>query len=182
MIHPHCAHIVTSGSSRSGGAPSQLTATIISDFVQSGSLEHHIASILQPAYAKRYKTMMRSIEEHLLPLGVTILQSSDAKVAGGYFIWLSLPSTLAADVVASRCKEEENLIIAQGSLFGVWGDPRDDLKSCVRLCYSWEAEELLEQGIKKLSVVLLRMLEERRSGNRCSSDGVEGGPEVAAHQ
>jgi DNA-binding transcriptional MocR family regulator len=48
--------------------------------------------------------------------------------------------------------EEENLEVAQGPLFRVDGDPDDDdLEAYIRLCFAWEEEELLEEGVKRLA-------------------------------
>lgn len=67
--------------------------------------------------------MMEAIERYLLPLRVSLPQN-DRTIVGGYFLWLALPKPLLADEVARRAKEEENLIVGQGSLFAVYGDER----------------------------------------------------------
>jgi DNA-binding transcriptional MocR family regulator len=69
--------------------------------------------------------MVGAINKHLIPLGVKIPQT-DREVAGGYFIWLTLPSPLKGAVVAQRAKEEENLAVAKGEMFEV---------SPLRRCY-----------------------------------------------
>ncbi|KAL8689593.1 MAG: hypothetical protein Q9218_004768 [Villophora microphyllina] len=146
------------GSSASGGAPSQMTSTFMTDLLESGELDKHIYTTLQPSYAQRYYSMMDAIEKHLLPLGVTLPQS-DRDVVGGYFLWIALPEPLLADDVAQHAKEEENLIIGQGSLFAVAGDERTtDLERQVRVCFSWEEEERLGEGIERLATVISRML------------------------
>ncbi|KAL8950982.1 MAG: hypothetical protein Q9222_003016 [Ikaeria aurantiellina] len=145
------------GSSASGGAPSQTTSTFLTHMLKSGELEDHIFTTLQPTYARRYYSMMKAIERHLLPLGVTMPQS-DRAVVGGYFLWLSLPKPLLADEVARQAKEEENLTIGPGSLFGVYGDERkEDLDRQVRLCFSWEEEDNLIKGMERLAAVIRRM-------------------------
>jgi DNA-binding transcriptional MocR family regulator len=58
--------------------------------------------------------MVEAINEHLIPLGVSIPQT-DREVVGGYFVWLTLPSPLKGAVVAQRAKEDENLAVAQVS-------------------------------------------------------------------
>ena len=65
---------MNSGSTKSGGAPSQLTATFMSSLLQSGDLQHHIVTTLQPAYARRYYSLMSAIEKYLIPLGVELPQ------------------------------------------------------------------------------------------------------------
>ena len=160
------------GSSRSGGAPSQLTATSMFKLLETGELQRHIFDTLQPSYARRYHKMISAIEQHLLPLGVTLPQS-DRDVVGGYFVWFSLPDPLEADQAALRAQHEENVIIAPGSLFEVFGDAKDgDLKRQIRLSFSWEEEEQLSEGIERLARVIRRMLAEERTGQ---------GAAVAAH-
>ena len=134
----------------------------MSNIVETGGLQKHIIETLRPAYAHRYARAISVVQEHLIPLGITLPQTNRA-VVGGLFIWLSLPEPLDADEIAARCLEEENVIIAQGSLFGVVGDATDpDLKRGIRICYSWEDEELLVEGIKKIGLVVRRKLEEHR--------------------
>ncbi|KAL8996503.1 MAG: hypothetical protein Q9169_004012 [Polycauliona sp. 2 TL-2023] len=146
-----------SGSSASGGAPSQMTSTFMAQLLSSGALENHIYTTLQPTYARRYKNIMSAIERYLVPLDVKLPQS-DREVVGGYFLWLELPKPLIADTVAQRAKTDENLIIGQGPLFAVYGDERKDLERQIRVCFSWEAEENLNEGIQRLANVIRKML------------------------
>lgn len=128
-------------------------------FVESGDLHRHISQTLQPAYEKRYRTMISAIEKHLIPLGVRLPQS-DRDVLGGYFTWLSLPRSLHGDQVSARAKEEENLIVAQGSLFRVHGDTAEqNIEGNLRVCFTWEDEHLLSEGIERLGRVIHRMLQ-----------------------
>ena len=106
--------------------------------------------------------MISAIEEHLLPLGVTLPQTS-RDVVGGYFIWLSLPAPMQAEEVAMRAREEENLIIAPGPIFAVYGDEKAvDLERKVRVCFSWEEEAMLAEGIKRLAHLMGRMQRDQR--------------------
>lgn len=153
------------GSSKSGGAPSQLVATFLSQMLESGNLQNHITQILQPAYAQRHQIMSIAIKEMLLPLGIT-MRNPREDVFGGYFMWLYLPSALVADEVALRAKEDENVIIGQGPLFGVRGDARgEDLGRAFRLCFAWETEASLREGIRRLAAVIERMLERKVSNS-----------------
>ena len=150
----HTTDRENSGSTSSGGAPSQLTATFMSELLKSGDLQRHIFTTLQPSYVRRYRSMIAAIEQYLLPLGVRLPQS-DRKVIGGYFIWLTLPAPLDADNVEMMTKSDDNLIIAPGSLFAVYGDEAAvDLSRQVRLSFAWEAEEKLAEGIRRLSRVI----------------------------
>lgn len=129
----------------------------MSNLIESGDLQRHIFKTLQPTYARRYQRMISAIEEHLLPLGVTLPQTS-RDVVGGYFIWLSLPAPMQAEEVAVRAQHEENLIIAPGPIFAVLGDEKAvDLYRKVRVCFSWVEEAMLAEGIQRLAQVIGRM-------------------------
>jgi DNA-binding transcriptional MocR family regulator len=148
-----------SGASASGGAPSQLTATIMAELMQSGALQNHISNTLQPAYARRYRTTMKAIEEFLVPLGVTLDQPS-CTVVGGYFLWLSLPDPLLADDLAIRAEADEGVVVGPGSLFGVYGDTEVvDTKNKLRICFAWEREDALREGIERLGRAIKAMKE-----------------------
>lgn len=137
----------------------------MTELLQSGELENHIFTTLQPVYARRYYKMVEAIERYLLPLGVTLPQSNRT-VVGGYFLWFALPKPLLADEVAQVAREDENLIIGQGSLFAVYGDERtEDLERQVRVCFSWEEEANIAQGIERIGKVINRMRKGRRSSS-----------------
>lgn len=156
--------VIHSGSSASGGAPSQLTATFMCELLESGTVEEHISRVLQPAYARRSRTMISAIEDILVPLGVS-LKPADREVFGGYFLWLHLPDPLNADDLVTRAQREENLIIGGGSLFGVRGDiGQVELKDRVRLCFAWEEEDAFREGIERLGRVISRMVKAGRDG------------------
>jgi DNA-binding transcriptional MocR family regulator len=144
------------GSSRSGGAPSQMTATIMYELLQSGDLEHHIETVLKPAYQSRYETMIHAIRTYLVPLGVKIGEVSygEQAIFGGYFIWLELPREVTADEVASRSKQQENLIVAPGRIFEVSTDPSVKFENSLRLCFAWEEDVDMREGVVRLGRVV----------------------------
>ena len=134
----------------------------MSEMLESGVVQHHIKHTLQPAYARRYRTMTSAVEDILVPLGARLPYTNRA-VLGGYFMWLSLPDPLMADEVAEYAQVEENLVIGPGPLFGVYGDVQHaDLKRAVRLCFAWEEENMLREGIARLGRVISRM---QKGGN-----------------
>ncbi|KAF2011114.1 PLP-dependent transferase [Aaosphaeria arxii CBS 175.79] len=150
------------GSSRSGGAPSQLTATFVAEALETGELQRHIFDVLQPAYALRYRKMVAAITKYLTPLGVKIPQT-DREVVGGYFIWLTLPQPLKGAVVAQRAKDDENVIVAQGEIFEVPNDTQNaHFENCLRVCFAWEDEDLLAEGIERLANVIRALLSEEQ--------------------
>jgi DNA-binding transcriptional MocR family regulator len=156
------------GSSRSGGAPSQLTACFVAETLETGELQRYVYDRLQPVYGNRYRRMVEGINKHLIPLGVSIPQT-DREIVGGYFIWLTLPSPLKGAVVAQRAKEEENLVVAQGEMFEVPGDTEREgtsFSNDIRVCFAWEEEDMLAEGIERLATIISRMLNEEANGGQ----------------
>jgi DNA-binding transcriptional MocR family regulator len=167
------------GSSRSGGAPSQLVATMMAELLRSGELERHIKEVLNPAYEMRYGIIMAAIEKYLTPLGVVMgeVTANGKEIFGGYFLWLELPKDISAEVVADRAKVEENLIVAPGYIFEVENDPSIKFHNSLRLCFAWEEEADLEDGIVRLARVVGNMKDgvpPSSTGNGLGKDGVKG--------
>ncbi|GKZ16769.1 hypothetical protein AbraIFM66951_008570 [Aspergillus brasiliensis] len=147
------------GSSRSGGAPSQMSAAIIAQLFPTGVLQDFIGNILQPAYARRYHRMMSAIREHLVPLGVGLPPTPD--VAGGYFIWLRLPRPLRSSELVPIALRDQKLVVASGNVFRIEGDSaaeQNDFDDCMRLCFAWEQEDKLEEGVRRLASVIREAL------------------------
>ncbi|KAF1950094.1 PLP-dependent transferase [Byssothecium circinans] len=156
------------GSTRSGGCPSQLAATFLAETLETGELQRHLYDTLQPAYGRRYQKMLTAINEELIPLGVRLPQT-DRDIVGGYFIWLTLPSPLKGAIVAQRAKEEENVVVAQGEIFQVPGDSEHDgthFENDIRICFAWEEEEMLAEGIQRLGRVIRTLRDEHQRGSR----------------
>lgn len=151
------------GSSRSGGAPSQLTATIIDSLLRSGNLERHIHEVLTPAYKRRHQIMLSAIMQELVPLGVRVEEDKvDGKgIFGGYFLWLELPQQLDAETISVVCQEREALIVAFGKMFEVEGDESIKFPNALRLCFAWVEENDLMEGVKRLSRVVKDALDGR---------------------
>jgi DNA-binding transcriptional MocR family regulator len=145
------------GSSRSGGCPSHLVASFLSQMLASNALQDHLEHTLKPAYSRRYNNMMAAITAHLLPLGVTIPQPAK-KVAGGYFCWLTLPEPLVAEEITKLALHEEGLIVSEGPKYQVQGDEKttSQFERNIRLCWAYADEDVLEEGIRRLAKVVQR--------------------------
>lgn len=131
---------------------------MIASLMETGWLEPHIRQTLCTAYAERYHLLMGAIQEHLEPLGITAPVSSP--VAGGYFIWISLPAPLSAVEVVKRAQTDENLRLAPGTLFQVAGGSdaaSDRFQENIRLCFAWEEPRHLTEGVRRLARVVERM-------------------------
>ena len=74
---------------------------------------------------------------------------------------MTLPSPLDAAKVAVCAKDKYNVIVAPGAMFEVVGDDDAmDLKRNIRLCFAWEGESSLEEGIKRLGKAVCEMQNE----------------------
>lgn len=148
------------------------------ELLRSGDLEKHIAEVLIPAYQRRCQVLREAIERVLVGKGVGVGETSvmglDGKgegegVFGGYFIWITLPEGMNAEYVAVKAKEEEGLIIAPGKIFEVSGEEGKGggfgFERAVRLCFSWELEEDLNEGIERLGRVIDGVRAEVGSGS-----------------
>jgi len=127
--------------------------------LQSGELQRHVFQTLQPSYARRYRILISAVQLHLLPLGL-VLPLDNRQVMGGYFIWILLPIHLTGERLASLAKQEQNLEIMPGSTCAVKGDELSvSLDRFVRLCFAWEEEDRLAEGVERLGQVIRRMQE-----------------------
>jgi DNA-binding transcriptional MocR family regulator len=103
---------------------------------------------------------MNAVNRNLVPLGVTI-PKADKEIAGGYFIWCTLPEPLSASEITEKALHEEGLTVIDGPRFQVVGDEEakeNRFERDIRLCFAWEKEELLEEGVKRLARVITNEL------------------------
>ncbi|KAL4954265.1 pyridoxal phosphate-dependent transferase [Aspergillus filifer] len=166
--------ISQAGCQRSGGAPSQFSSSMVDQLVSSNFLQKHIDTVLRPSYASRHRRLLSAIRAHLFPLGVTLpfAEPSDPNtskdqdpgayaVAGGYFVWAALPSPLKASDLAPVAQRDHLVKFADGDLFRVQRDPaaeKNDFGSFVRLCFAWEEEGKLEEGVRRLGRAIRQVM------------------------
>ncbi|KAF1922695.1 PLP-dependent transferase [Didymella exigua CBS 183.55] len=153
------------GSTHSGGNPSQFASNILAEAMENGELQRRVYEQLQPAYGKRYRSMVKAINDLLVPLGVRLPQT-DRDIVGGYFIWLTLPDGMEGGALVERAREDENVVVAQGELFEIPGDsdhPRTSFKNDIRVCFAWEEEDALIEGIERLATVIKIMQHEHNT-------------------
>lgn len=154
------AGLSMTGSTRSGGAPSQLCAAMLADLVDNGELEQSIEQTLRPALQRRHGMLVQAVRDHLSPYGVTATESSlrGKHFFGGYFLWLELKTGFSAELLAHVAKEEENVVVGFGNMFSVHGEGTAKLfDNHFRLCFAWVAEEELVEGVRRLGDALSRI-------------------------
>lgn len=172
--------LAQTGSTKSGGAPSQLSATIVCEMMKSGQLGRHIDETCKPSLQRRHALMMKAVHEHLDRFGVEVLDSNPTdgggRAYGGYFVWITFPRGPKAQSIAKRALEDENLIVPPGEMFQVRGDEKGaQFPNSVRLCFAWEEECDLVDGVARLgrAVESLWNKEELASQAEASSGGAK---------
>ena len=169
------------GAQKSGGAPSQYAAVCVNELLRAGQLQRHVRDTLRSAYERRWRLMREAITNELEPLGVSVIEQTPGQegsgLAGGYFIWVTLPEPLRGHEVAERAKDQR-LMVGYGEMFEVPPPPEEEeiqsshadcrgrstlpiRTSCedrfprsLRLCYSFEDEALLKGSVKALAQVI----------------------------
>jgi hypothetical protein len=143
-----------------------MTSTFMTWLLQTGHLQAHIARTLQPAYASRYRLLLKAINTQLLPLGFTLPKPTrNDGIAGGFFLWLGLPEGFAAADFARVCAEGvRGVIVAPGAMFEVPGDSSVQFDGNTRLCFAWESEANLVEGVKRMRGAAERLLVEKGEG------------------
>ncbi|KAF2799322.1 PLP-dependent transferase [Melanomma pulvis-pyrius CBS 109.77] len=168
------------GSTRSGGCPTQLSASFVHEMLDSGALEEYLRDSVIPTFRVRYYGMMRAIKKELLPLGFEVSvgkpynassqytnghTNGNAKSipeAGGYFTYLTLPSDLSERTtkLATVALKKYDLKFAFGDMFRVQGDEGSSQRAAqgfgrgIRLSWAWHTEEEIVEGIQRLAKMI----------------------------
>ena len=133
----------------SGGGVSHFAACVVALALTDGGYDDHVAR-LRRAYASRRDALAEALRAHL-PAG-----SSFAVPAGGFFIWVALPSGVRAAELLPPA-EEHGVSFAPGSRFC-----SDNDDGHLRLSFSLYDEEHLAEGARRLGAAL--RAHSRRSG------------------
>uniref|UniRef100_A0A8H7TMR1 Aminotransferase class I/classII large domain-containing protein n=1 Tax=Bionectria ochroleuca TaxID=29856 RepID=A0A8H7TMR1_BIOOC len=151
--------LAQTASSKSGGAPSQLCAAMLSDLVHSGELQTHIDQVIRPSLQRRHKLMLDTLRQHLVPLGAEVRHGSllGADIYGGYFVWIAHNLGVSSDVISKAAQEEENMIIGGGNMFAVKGDDSVRFDNEIRLTFAWLEEQDIVDGVERLAALFQRI-------------------------
>lgn len=124
---------------------SPLSQRAIAAYLDTGHLPAHLAR-LRREYGRRRDAMHNCLEEHL---------SNGARwhrPTNGMFIWVELPETVDAGELFKAAIKRERVAFIPGQAFGVGETPR--ASNCMRLNFSNNSEERIEEGIARLARVL----------------------------
>ncbi len=88
--------LAQTGSTKSGGAPSQIAAAMVCEMMRSGDMDQHLLTSVRPALQRRHALMVQAVREHLA--GFVDMEPSRVEEGrstyGGYFVWLTLSNDL----------------------------------------------------------------------------------------
>jgi len=142
-------YCVNCGTTQMGGGASPFVAHMVAEYCRSGSLEKHILQ-LRSLYKMRCDVALAALSQYM---------PSDVKWTypmGGFFIWLSLPENVFAQVVKRLALREGVLVSAGEGFFVNPGDGEHNL----RLAYSCAKPDEIEAGIR----ILAQVVEKARVG------------------
>lgn len=140
-----------------------MSSLIIGQMLAAGSLQSHISDVLIKTYRQRYYSMMHAIRQYLEPRGARVAAQGDYEgrgIAGGYFVFVRLPQYASARDAARVALEDYDLRVAPGIIFSVPDDPSSQERAkntygpSVRLCWAWNEESALVEGIRRLACAL----------------------------
>ncbi|KAF2123023.1 putative aminotransferase [Lophiotrema nucula] len=165
------------GSTRSGGCPTQISASFVHEMLETGSLQEYLSKTVIPTFRERYYAMFEAIEAKLVPLGFEISVGkpyeatfpTNGQKAGGYFTYLTLPSDVSGRgaELASLGLRDYDLKFAYGDMFQVDGDPDCAARAAkgfgkgVRLSWAWHSKEEIVEGIERLA----KLISDTRNGS-----------------
>jgi 2-aminoadipate transaminase len=126
-----------------------LGQRMLEEYGRGGHMEHQLVAS-RALYARRAALMSEALTAHM-PEGTTWTTPR-----GGFYIWVTAPD--GVDTVAlSGAARARKVAYVPGRPFY----PADDGAAQIRLAYSRVADELIDEGIRRLGEVLKTAMEER---------------------
>ena len=126
-----------------------LGQRMLEEYGRSGHMDRQLVSS-RALYARRAELMAQALTAHM-PAGTTWTTPQ-----GGFYIWLTAPD--GVDTVAlSAAARARKVAYVPGRPFY----PGDEGVAQIRLAYSRVADELIEEGVRRIGDVLTTALEER---------------------
>ncbi|MBN2104004.1 PLP-dependent aminotransferase family protein [bacterium] len=128
---------------------SALSQAIAYEYCERGWLKPHIQENVE-LYQKKRKIMLEALDMYM-PKQPDICWT---RPEGGLFLWLTLPASIDADTMFFQALEEKVAYVA-GSGFYTDGGGRH----CMRINFSYPSENEIVEGIKRLSRVIRKNLD-----------------------
>ncbi len=146
---PSIRHLLINGKQAMDTCTNVPNQHIVAEYIARGGLDDHLASI-RVLYRERKDAMLASIARHLGNRATT----TDPE--GGFFLWL----TLTGEFEGIDTRELFPLALADGVAFipGPALSPGGRFHNALRLCFASSTPERIEEGIKRLTGSLEKMV------------------------
>ena len=136
-------------------------STFVNEMLEDNFLPEYVSQWLVSEGRRRHLLLASAIKAHLGPFGVTFSPDPETSaLAGGYYIWIRLPDTLTSTQVCEGALKNQNLVLGSGETFAVPGgnSAAGELHRRLRLCFMWEDEGRLVEGVERLGLVIQDIL------------------------
>ena len=125
-----------------------FTQAITAEYMRRGHLKNNITNVIKK-YSKKRDIMLKALDEHM-PKHPDIKWT---KPNGGLFLWITLPKYIDTETMFPEAIKE-NVAYIIGTAFDCYGQ----LKNTMRLNFSFPDEDVIEEGIIRLSNLIKRKL------------------------
>lgn len=135
---------------------SPFTQMWLAEYLSTGKIEDVVANT-RALYLKKRNFMVEMLEEYM-PKRFDL---SWTKPEGGLFLWISLPHYIDTDLMIHKAIEKKVAYVI-GSAF-YFDDPE---RNSMRINFSYTSHEQIEEGVKRLAIVINEEIEKYESGRR----------------
>jgi 2-aminoadipate transaminase len=122
-------------------SPSSFSQTVISEYLSSADWKGQIDTF-RGVYRERRDAMLGALHEQLPTLSWTV-------PAGGFYVWLTLPSHMDSKAMLPRAVKEL-VAYTPGTAFYADGGGRN----AMRLSFCYPAPDFIREGIRRLAIVI----------------------------
>jgi 2-aminoadipate transaminase len=126
-----------------------LGQRMLEEYGRSGQMERQLVAS-RALYARRARLMAEALTVHM-PDGTTWTTPQ-----GGFYIWLTAPAGVDTVALAEAARARKVAYVPGRPFY-----PAEDGTTQIRLAYSRVADELLDEGVRRIGEVLKTALEER---------------------
>lgn len=129
---------------KADGGSNPLIQRIVLDFCRSPEFEKHTRKVQQTYRAHRDR-MIEAVRRELPGVTLTV-------PAGGYYLWLTLPTQVSGTALAAQAAKA-GVNIIPGSQFFAGSDEqlRAQARNHIRLSYSFATLEQIDEGLRRLA-------------------------------
>jgi len=126
---------------------SAFSQFLASEYIERGYIYTHMEKVRE-VYNRKRKIMLDAIRKYFPP-GVDYTEPT-----GGMFLWVTLPENISTREMFSKAIEKEVAYVIGETFFADGGG-----KNTMRLNFSHEPPKLIEEGIRRLAIVIREEME-----------------------